>query len=256
MARLPLVAKRSVRKARAREAQAPRPEERATSSRGFWLGALVSAAVLVPLAVVAVLLLSGGEEEPEASGSNTEQIEEGAEELSQQFAERDKQQIEELTARTRSMVDELAPVLAGLGRTLPPGSERTGPVAAPADVEEWRGIVLEADEYFAETVSGETTTNVARNGFANAVDALLESVETYGLAVEQPAARAALLERARAQRDLAARTWSTASIQLDYINIEAGYGHQHVVFPPSSGEAAAPPDSLPEGTDAEPEGDR
>jgi hypothetical protein len=171
------------------------------------------------------------------------------EELRQEFAERDKQQIQELTDRTRSMVNEFTPAVEGLGRTLPPDSDRVGPLASAADVEQWRSTVREADEYFAETVSGETATNVARNGFANAVDVLLETVETYRLAVEQPGARAALLERARAQRDLAAWTWSTAAILLDVINIDAGYGHQHVVFPPAAGEAATAPDPLPEGTD-------
>ena len=68
--------------------------------------------------------------------------------------------------------------------------------------------------------------------------------------------RAALLERARSQRDLAARTWSTAATQLDAINIDAGFGHQHVTFPSSGGADAIPPDTLPEGTDARPSGDR
>jgi hypothetical protein len=275
------VAKRSIRKARARAAHAQRSDAAAPSrapSRSFWLGALVSAAVLLPLAVVAVLVFGGGEEaaapqpSQSASGSEATQVDEadadgedgaaagGAasdpEELSKQFAARDKQQIEELTTRTRAMVDDFTPVVVGLGETLPPGSEGTGPLASASEVEEWRSAVLEADEFFAESVSGETATNVARNGFANAVDVLLETVETYKLALEQPSARAALLERARTQRDLAARTWSTAAIQLDVINIDAGYGHQHVVFPRGAGEAAVPPDSLPEGSDEGASGDR
>ena len=241
-----------------REAQAPRSDGRdsVARSRGFWLGALTCAAVLVPLAVVAVLAFGGNDEEPAAVSSPTEEAERDAAELRGQFAERDKQQIKELTAQARSMVDDFTPVIAGLGQTLPPDSESTGPVATASKVDEWRSRIREADEFFAETVSGETATNVARNGFSNAVDVLIETVETYKLALDQPAARAALLERARAQRDLAARTWSTAAIQLDAINIDAGFGHQHVVFPSSAGEAATPPDSLPEGTDAENSGDR
>lgn len=252
-----------MRKARIREAQrdahASRSDEGAQSvarSRGFWLGVLACAIVLVPLAVVAVLAFGGSDDEPAVATSQTEGAEADAAELRRQFAERDKQQIEDLTTQTRSMVDEFTPVIVGLGKTLPPDTQRTGPLATVAEVEDWRSRVREADEYFAESVSGETATNVARNGFSNAVDVLLETVETYGLALDQPAARAALLERARAQRDLAARTWSNAAIQLDVINIDAGYGHQHVVFPSSAGEAATPPDSLPEGTDAEPSGDR
>jgi hypothetical protein len=248
------VAKRSVRKARARAAQEPR-QEAPTRSRGFWHGVLAGAAVLVPLAVVAVLVLGGDDPAADRSATGNEPAQGDVEELRQQFAARDKEQIKELTERTRSMLDEFAPVVQGLGRTLPPDSERVGPLATADQVEEWRSRVREADEYFADTVSGETATNVARNGFANAVDVLLETVETYRLALEQPSARDALLERARAQRDLAARTWSTAAIQLDVINIDAGYGHQHVVFPRSAGEATVPPDTLPEGTDAEkPEG--
>jgi hypothetical protein len=243
------VAKRSVRKARAREAQKAAPAQRsdgAATPRSFWLGALASAAVLVPLAVVAVLLIGGGDEPTAAGGPVSD-----PEDLGEQFAARDKQQIEELTTRTRSMVDEFTPVIVGLGKTLPPDSERTGPLASASEVEGWLTTVREADEYFADTVSGETATNVARNGFGNAVDVLLETVETYKLALEQPGARGALLERARAQRDLAARTWSTAAIQLDAINIEAGFGHQHVVFPSSAGPGALAPDTIPEGTDAE-----
>jgi hypothetical protein len=257
------VAKRSVKKARTRDpergTQAPRSDARGESlarSRGFWLGALATAAVLVPLAVVAVLVFGGDDDEPAAVSAPTEAAEGDAAELRREFAERDKQQIEELTARARSMVDDFTPVVVELGKTLPPDSERTGPLATASEVDDWRSRVREADEFFAETVSGETATNVARNGFSNAVDVLLETVETYRLALDQPAARAALLERARSQRDLAARTWSNAATQLDVINIDAGYGHQHVVFPSSAGEAAAPPDSLPEGTDAEPSGDR
>lgn len=227
-----------------------------------------------------MLVFGGGEEaaapQPaqSASGSEETQVDEATadaddedgaaaggavsdpEELRQQFAARDKQQIEELTTRMRAMVDDFTPVVVGLGETLPPGSTRTGPLASASDVGDWRRAVVEADEYFAESVSGETATNVARNGFANAVDVLLETVETYKLALEQPGARAALLERARTQRDLAARTWSTAAIQLDVINIDAGYGHQHVVFPRSAGEAAVPPDTLPEGSDEGASGDR
>jgi hypothetical protein len=243
------VAKRSVRKARAREAQKAAPARRsdaAATPRSFWLGALASAAVLVPLAVVVLLLIGGGDEPTAAGGPVSD-----PEDLGEQFAARDKQQIEELTTRTRSMVDEFTPVIVGLGKTLPPDSERTGPLASASEVEGWLTTVREADEYFADTVSGETATNVARNGFSNAVDVLLETVETYKLALEQPGARGALLERARAQRDLAARTWSTAAIQLDAINIEAGFGHQHVVFPSSAGPGALAPDTIPEGTDAE-----
>ena len=254
------VAKRSVKKARAREAQDPDRSRSAAGtvsssapSRGFWLGALVATAVLVPLAVVAVLLLGDGDERSSgsaASQSAADPEQSEADRLRREAAVRDKEQIEDLTQRARSMVDDFAPVIVGLARTLPPDSDRIGPVASARTVSDWRGRVQEADEYFADTVSGETATNVARNGLGSAVAVLLEAVETYQLALENPSVRGALFERARSQRDLAARAWSAAATQLDAINIDAGFGHQHVVFPSSAGSGALPPDDLPEGTDA------
>ena len=232
------------------------PPDAPAPSRGFWLGALASAALLAPLAVIAVLAFGGSDEDPEPARTDAERVDSEAEELRTQFAARDKAQIEELTTRTRSMVDDFTPVIVGLGKTLPPATKRTGPLASAGQVDDWRVQVREADEYFEETVSGETATNVARNGFGNAVDVLVEAVETYKLALDEPSLRATLLERARGQRDLAARTWSTAATQLDFINIEAGFGHQHVTFPSSAGPGAVPPDSLPEGTDAEEPGNR
>jgi hypothetical protein len=203
--------------------------------------------------VVAVLALSGSDDPAgsEAPTTETDQVQAEVERLRRESAVRDKEQIEELTSRTRSMVEDFTPVVVGLGKTLPPGEDRIGPLAPAAQVDDWRRRVREADAFFADTVSGETATNVARNGFSNAVDVLLETVETYRLALHEPGARAALLQRARSQRDLAARTWSTAATQLDAINIDAGFGHQHVTFPSSAGPGAVPPDTLPEGTDAE-----
>jgi hypothetical protein len=222
-------------------------------SRSFWLGALVTAAVLVPVAVAAVLLFRGNDSEPAtrpsaATASDTTQTE--IERLRREAAVRDKDQIEDLTLRARSMVDEFTPIIVGLGKTLPADSQRVGPLASAAKVDDWRARVLAANEYFADTVSGETATNVARNGLGDAVAVLVEAVETYKLALENPSMRRALLRRVRSQRDLAARAWSTAATQLDVINIDAGFGHQHVVFPSSAGSAAVPPDDQPEGTGA------
>jgi hypothetical protein len=248
------VAKRSVRKARAREAQqaarTPRAEPSTAPPRGFWLGALAAAAVLVPLAVIAVLLFGGNDGESAASAQPADATQSEIDVLRRAAAVRDKQQIEDLTQRARSMVDDFTPILVGLGKTLPPDSQRLGPFASAADVDDWRARVRKADDYFADTVSGETATNVARNGLATAVAALREAVETYKLALENPSMRPALLQRVRSQRDLAAQGWFTAATQLDVINIDAGFGHQHVVFPSSAGSAAVPPDDLPEGTGA------
>lgn len=222
-------------------------------SRSFWLGALVTAAVLVPLAVAAVVLFRGNDGEPvtrpsAATAGGTTQAE--IERQRREAAVRDRDQIEDLTLRARSMVDEFTPIIVGLGKTLPADSQRIGPLASAAKVDDWRARVLAANEYFADTVSGETATNVARNGLGDSVAALVEAVETYKLALENPSMRRALLRRVRSQRDLAARAWSTAATQLDVVNIDAGFGHQHVVFPSSAGSAAVPPDDLPEGTGA------
>ena len=209
--------------------------------------------MLVPLAVIAVLVLGSGDDEPAtpaAASTATDETQTEIERLRREAAVRDKEQIQDLTGRARGMVDDFTPIIVGLGKTLPADSRRIGPLASAAEVEDWRARVRRADEYFAETVSGETATNVARNGLSDAVDVLLEAVETYKLALENPSERRSLLERARTQGDLAARAWSTAATQLDVINIDAGYGHQHVVFPNTAGSAAVPPDDLPEGTDA------
>ena len=208
--------------------------------------------------MIAVLLLGGGDD-PSASGSSaaqSAQTEDTAEELRRRFAAREKQQIEELTSRARTMVEDFTPVVAGLAKTLPPDTDEVGPLASAEGVDDWLGRVREADEFFEETVSGETATNVARNGLGNAVDVLLETVETYKLALREPSARAALLESARRQRDLAARAWFTAATQLDVVNIDAGFGHQHVTFPRDGGKGAVPPDSIAQGTDAEAPEDR
>jgi hypothetical protein len=58
------------------------------------------------------------------------------------------------------------------------------------------------------------------------------------------------MARAREQRDIAVRTWSAATIQIDAINIDAGFGHQHGPQLAGAATGALPPDTLPEGTDA------
>jgi hypothetical protein len=244
------MAKRSVKKARQREqppAVAP-PEPR--SRRPFWLGVAVAALVLVPLGAAGVVIASGSDEEPQQTAEQEVQSE--AARLREQTQVRDKEQVQELTDRMRGTVDALAPVLDGMARTFPPGEdEKLGPVAEAAAVTGWRSTVRKEDRFFAETVSGETGTNVARSGFAAALDVLSESVETYRLALQQPAARSALLERAREQRNLAVRTWAVAATQLDAINIATGYGHQHVYLGGSEAVGGIGADPAPEGSGAE-----
>jgi hypothetical protein len=247
------MAKRSVKKARQREQAAPAPGE-ARSRRPFWLGMLVAALVLIPLGAIGVVIASGSGEETPPTGQSTfsDEVESEAAELRRQTQVRDKEQVRELTDRMRATVDALAPVLSGMGRTFPPGEgSKLGPLAKPAAVEGWRRTVRKEDEFFAETVSGETGTNVARGGFAGSLDVLTEAVESYRLALAQPGARPALLVRARRQRDLAVRTWSVAATQLDAINIATGYGHQHVYLGGSEAAGGFSADPAPEGSGAD-----
>jgi len=253
------VAKRSVKKARQGAPAAPPPPEAARGfGRSFWLGALVAAALLVPLGIVGVVVASSGDDPAPANASVDDEIESEAESFRRQTQVRDKEQVKELTDQMRQTAEDLAPTLTGLAKALPPGEKRTGPAAEASQVQDWRRAIRAADEYFAETVSGETGTNVARGGFAAALDALAESAATYALALEQPGARRELLERARTQRDLAVRSWSVAATQLDAINIATGYGHQHVYLGGAEASGGFGADPVPEGTGAEhaePEGE-
>jgi hypothetical protein len=207
----------------------------------------------VPVAIVAALLAGGDDgKQPaaRAAGANAAdaKIESEVEKLQRQTQTRDKQQVEDLTARMRRYADELTPLVTGVARTLPPERrQKVGPLAGGTQVEEWLRQTRAAKAYFADSVSGDTGTNVARGAFGAAVDAFAEVAETYKLALDDPGARAALFERVRAQRDLAMRAWGTASVQMDAINIAVGFGHQHV---PSPGGAGTLPDDLPEGTGA------
>jgi hypothetical protein len=255
------VAKRSVKKARDRTPGQPAsaPADPQPSRRGFWLGVLVAAAILVPAGVIGVVLAaSGGDDDPAAQQQEqvAEEVESEAETLRRQTQVRDKEQVQELTDRMRSTADDLAPVLAGFARTLPPGEDSVGPLPRAAQVERWDALVKEADEFFAETVSGETGTNVARGGFGAALDALIEATGSLQLALEQPDIRDRLLEQARRQRDLGVRTWGVAATQLDAINIATGFGHQHVYLGGPGVEGSFGADPAPEGSGAEDPGDR
>jgi hypothetical protein len=249
------VAKRSVKRERQRAHQGqvqrsngkPPPVAAPARNRGFWLGVLVAAVVLVPAGVIAVIVASGGDDSAPAAAPDP--VESEAERLRRETQVRDREQVQELTERMRQTVDDLGPVVAGFARTFPPGEDgRTGPLASAADVQEWRGLVREADAYFEDPPSGETGTNVARGGFAAAVDALVGATETYRLALRERVARAGLLERAREQRDLAIRAWSVAATQLDAVNIATGFGHQHVYLGGTEEAGGFGADPAPEGS--------
>jgi hypothetical protein len=239
------MAKRSVKKARQRESGATRPAATPAarpSRRQFWLGVLAAAAILVPAGIAGVVIASSGDDpatDPQAAVEKS--IESEAEKLRRETQVRDKQQVQDLTERMRATADAVDPVIAAM---------RKKALASEATVAGWRKAVRKENEYFADTVSGETGTNVARGGFASSLDALNEAVETYALALKDPGQRAALLERAAQQRDLAVRTWSFAATQLDAINIATGYGHQHVYLGGSEEAGGVGADPEPEGSGA------
>jgi hypothetical protein len=159
-------------------------------------------------------------------------------------AERDVQQIKELTALARETADRITPALAGLRAE--DAAARIGDRPRTAD---WQRAVTQAAARFDDPPSGTTATNVARGGFRSAVDQAALAVDTYAAAAAQPAAaRPPLVELAARQALQAAVAWSVAATQLDQINVDAGYGHQHVYIELGSGEDAFTPDNVPEGT--------
>ncbi|MDG4811057.1 hypothetical protein O7634_30220 [Micromonospora sp. WMMD1120] len=79
-------------------------------------------------------------------------------------AERDSQQIVELTATARRLREEISPVLSAL-RAETPTSGQPGLDQA----RQWRQIMVRAAEPFADPPSGTTATNVARGGLRGAV---------------------------------------------------------------------------------------
>ncbi len=252
------MAKRAVRRERRRTGQEaapaaspPPPAAPPWRTRAFWLGGALVGSVVAVVAV-AVLLATGGSDDPQPAAAveaaATPEVLEGKteEELAAEFRQRDREQIESLTAGARRTAGAVAPVVAEFNKALP--SEGGGEQADAGTIDDWIAIVRERAEPLRETVSGETATNVARASLSSSLDSLLGALETYRLAAESGGDREALQKRAATQRDLAIKAWSTASTQLDYVNIVAGFGHQHV----AQIGGGLPPDTLPEGTDAHP----
>jgi hypothetical protein len=176
-------------------------------------------------------------------------IEQTASRLRAESALRDKTQIKTLTELARSTRARLLPVLDGLSRAMP-ADGAAGPVAVTAaDVKTWQQAAAAAVQGFANPPSGETATNVARSSLASAVRQLATTVDTYAAARDLPGpARAAAMELVVRQRADALFTWSIGATALDALNIDAGYGHQHVFLPTSPGEGALTPDAEPEGS--------
>jgi hypothetical protein len=259
------MAKRSVRKQRreetspAREPARPQPTPASPSppwrSPAFWLGGLVIGLAVAAIAVAAFVLTGAGDDETPVAATATatpgSEIK-SAEELQAEFDQRDREQIEELTKQADELAATLRPVMSELEKALPYAGA-PGPQAPDDQVEEWLDTARDAAKPYQESISGGTGHNVARSAIRAALDGLVGAIATYQLAGEPGADREAILDQAAAQRENAIRTWSAAGIQIDAINVDAGFGHQHV--PQLAGAAAGgqAPDTLPEGTDARPQ---
>jgi len=209
----------------------------------FWAGGAVVGLVVAALAAVIVVATSGDDQPatPAAAVSTRETNDvPTVEELEKQFAERDREQIEEMTKQARSIADALAPPLRAFGSAL-----REGGTPSPAS-SQWLDKAQSYAAMFQESESGETATNVARAALRSSLEGFVSAIAIYRLSGH----RAAIVQRAREQRDIAIRTWSAATMQIDAINIDAGFGHQHVPQLGAENAGGIPPDSLPEGTDA------
>ncbi|MFJ2034105.1 hypothetical protein [Streptosporangium sp. NPDC087985] len=177
--------------------------------------------------------------------SSTESL---VEQFRAEAALRDKAQIKTLTELARTTRDRLVPVLEGLEHALPSNEGATPAAATSADVESWRKAAAAAVEGFADPPSGETATNVARSSLASAVRQLATAVDTYAAAQKLTGStREAVVDLAVRQRADAIFTWSVGATGLDAVNVDAGYGHQHVFLPTSDGSGALTPDPEPEG---------
>ena len=262
------MAKRSVRKQRRDAASAPAGRTPApaapASSRpaaawrtpAFWLGGLVIGLTLVAI-TVAAFLVTGDDATPAPAPATEAAAGEGdiksAEQLEQEFAARDREQIEALTGEARTVAQGLQPVMRGLEAALPYDGG-AGEPATDAEVQSWLDATRDIAAPYQESVSGDTGYNVARSTIRASLDGLVSALEVYRLA-RGSGDPDALREQAAAQRDNAVRTWSAAGVQLDALNIAAGFGHQHVEQLAGAAAGGQAPDTLPEGTDAHAEGE-
>ncbi len=160
-------------------------------------------------------------------------------------AERDVQQIIELTEMARRTRDELSPILLAVKQ-----EAEAGRTPEASQVRQWQQTVRRLTEQFANPPSGTTATNVARSGLRSAVEQAAVAVDSVALVAASPSAvRDGQLALAARQAALASATWSVAATQLDQINIDAEQGHQHVYLDTGAGDGAISPDGAAEGSD-------
>ena len=160
-----------------------------------------------------------------------------------QEAKRDVDQIRDLTAVARRSQEALTTLLNAFDTAV----DGTKPVDA-ATVTSWQQTVKGLVAAHADSPSGTTATNVARGGFRGAVADFQVAVDIYAQAVAAPAEnRVALSQIAGRARTAAATAWSVAAAQLDQINVDAGFGHQHVYLETEQGSGAFTADGEEEG---------
>lgn len=201
--------------------------------------------------VLALLLGAGLYAAAEAVIDGPSDTEETVAELRAAEVVRDKQQVIELTALARNVVEQLLPAVEGLSVAVPPqeGTPPAAPVPA-AEVSTWRTGIDAAAASFEEAPSAGTEVNVARGGLDNAVEQLSIAVSTYEAALgAEGDEQQRLLALAGEQRTAAVVAWSVGATQLDYINVESGAGHAHVTLPITPGTGAFSPDGAPEGSE-------
>jgi FlaG/FlaF family flagellin (archaellin) len=212
---------------------------------------VLAAAVVVLVAVVVVLLMGGRGAASSPQGDDTAMTQEDKDlaALRAEFADRDRTQVEALTATAREASTALNELMTELGTYLPPGAEPATETASPGAVAEWAETIDAVDAAFGDPPSGETATNVARGSLDASVDTLRIAVKAYGDALRLPPGedRLAALHRAAESRDLGVRIWSLGATQLDYVNVELGLGHQHVHLAVTGVEGAMTADPEPEG---------
>lgn len=211
-------------------------------------------AVTVPLAllvlgiVLAVLLLPGAGDDDTGAGGDDELAAE-TQRLEEEFAERDREQVQAVTTTARTVAEDLGALLVEAQDTLPTDlvGGGGGSLATSDQVAQWQQTVDALQGELGDPESASTQVNLVRGALVASVDAVALGVAGYddALGLSGPD-RASALARAATALDLGRRTWAVAAIGVDDANVQAGLGHQHVTL---AGDT--PPDSLPDGTDAE-----
>ncbi|MFG2062351.1 hypothetical protein ACGFIK_13115 [Micromonospora sp. NPDC048871] len=207
------------------------PPARKASARTRLLAGLAAAALVAGLLGGLIGYSVGRPGETEASIARLQKAE----------AERDVQQIIELTELAHRTGDELSPILT----TIRQASEAGRPPEA-AQVGQWQQTMRRLAEQFADPPSGTTATNVARGGLRSSVEQAAIAVDSLALPAAANTAEERLRLAAR-QAAVAVTTWSVAATQLDQINIDAGQGHQHVHLDTGGADGALTPDGAAEG---------